>query len=194
MRSSPCCGTHGDRRRRGHPHPSGQEACRDRRSDRRGSAHLHRRQRRRSSTSSRTRRPMSGCWSGSAYRSPHAKSDLSSKFGVGPFEAAHLVERARGPRHPDRGLQLPRRQSARRPAAGSRMPTTETLAADGDLETRFGVRFDTLDIGGGFPVSYDTAVASARRGRRGAPAGAGAARRAPATSSPNQGASWWPRR
>ena len=30
-----------------------------------------------------------------AYRSPHAKSDLSSKFGVGPFEAAHLVERAK---------------------------------------------------------------------------------------------------
>ena len=28
------------------------------------------------------------------------------------------------------------------------------------LETRFGVRFDTLDIGGGFPVSYDSAVAS----------------------------------
>ena len=35
------------------------------------------------------------------YRSPHAKSDLSSKFGVGPFEAAHLVERAR-----DRGIRI----------------------------------------------------------------------------------------
>ena len=36
-----------------------------------------------------------------AYRSPHAKSDLSTKFGVGPFEAAHLVEQAR-----ERGIRV----------------------------------------------------------------------------------------
>ena len=29
-----------------------------------------------------------------SYPSPHAKSDLSSKFGVGPLEAEHLVRRA----------------------------------------------------------------------------------------------------
>ena len=90
-----------------------------------------------------------------AYRSPHAKSDLSTKFGVGPFEAAHLVERAleRGIR--DRRFQLPRRQPARRsrPFAAA---ITETLALMDHLESTLGVRFDTLDIGGGFPVGYDS--------------------------------------
>ena len=93
-----------------------------------------------------------------SYRSPHAKSDLSSKFGVGPFEAAHLVERAR-----ERGLRIagfsfhvgsqlddPRR------FADAAEETLELMAA---LEARFGVQFDTIDIGGGFPVSYDSVVA-----------------------------------
>ena len=93
------------------------------------------------------------------YRSPHAKSDLSSKFGVGPFEAAHLVERAR-----DRGIRIAgfsfhvgsQLDDPRRFADAA----TETLELMAQLEARFGVRFDTLDIGGGFPVSYDSAVAS----------------------------------
>ena len=93
------------------------------------------------------------------YRSPHAKSDLSSKFGVGPFEAAHLVERAR-----DRGIRI----SGFSFHVGSQLDdprrfadaAAETLELMADLEAQFGVRFDTLDIGGGFPVSYDSAVAS----------------------------------
>lgn len=94
-----------------------------------------------------------------AYRSPHAKSDLSSKFGVGPFEAAHLVERAQalGIRiagfsfHVGSQLDDPDRFAA---------AVADTLALMEDLERRLGARFDTLDIGGGFPVSYDTSVAT----------------------------------
>ncbi len=94
-----------------------------------------------------------------SYRSPHAKSDLSSKFGVGPFEAAHLVERAQ-----ERGIRI----AGFSFHVGSQLDdpqrfadaTTETLELMSDLATRFGVEFDTLDIGGGFPVAYDSAVAS----------------------------------
>ncbi len=94
-----------------------------------------------------------------SYRSPHAKSDLSSKFGVGPFEAAHLIERAR-----DRGIRI----SGFSFHVGSQLDdpdrfagaAVETLELMAQLEARFDVRFDTLDIGGGFPVSYDSAVAS----------------------------------
>jgi ornithine decarboxylase len=92
-----------------------------------------------------------------AYRSPMAKSDLSTKFGVGPFEAAHLVQRAleRGIRiggfsfHVGSQLDDPARFAA---------AITETLALMDHLESTLGVRFETLDIGGGFPVAYDTAV------------------------------------
>ncbi|GAA1997751.1 type III PLP-dependent enzyme [Microbacterium pumilum] len=94
-----------------------------------------------------------------AYRSPHAKSDLSSKFGVGAFEAAHLVERGlrRGIRiagfsfHVGSQLDDPQRFAD---------ATAETLALMAELEKRLGVRFDILDIGGGFPVSYESPVAT----------------------------------
>lgn len=92
-----------------------------------------------------------------AYRSPHAKSDLSSKFGVGAFEAARLVERARelGIRiggfsfHVGSQLDDPARFAA---------AVTETLELMDRLEATLGVRFELLDIGGGFPVGYDSAV------------------------------------
>ncbi|GAA1961280.1 type III PLP-dependent enzyme [Microbacterium deminutum] len=94
-----------------------------------------------------------------AYRSPHAKSDLSAKFGVGAFEAAHLVERAK---------RLGIRISGFSFHVGSQLDdpqrfadaATETLQLMADLEKRFRVRFDTLDIGGGFPIAYDSPVAS----------------------------------
>jgi ornithine decarboxylase len=92
-----------------------------------------------------------------AYRSPHAKSDLSTKFGVGAFEAARLVGRAlaSGIRvggfsfHVGGQLDDPARFAA---------AITETLALMDHLESDLDIRFDTLDIGGGFPVGYDTAV------------------------------------
>ncbi len=94
-----------------------------------------------------------------SYRSPHAKSDLSAKFGVGPFEADRLVERARelGVRvagfsfHTGSQLDDPDRVVA---------AIVDTLTVMRYLEERFGTRFDTLDIGGGFPVAYDTTVRS----------------------------------
>lgn len=93
-----------------------------------------------------------------AYRSPHAKSDLSSKFGVGPFEAAHLVAL---------GGELGIRVAGFSFHVGSQLDdpgrfaaaVSDTLALMDDLERRLGVRFDTLDIGGGFPVAYDAPTA-----------------------------------
>lgn len=94
-----------------------------------------------------------------AYRSPNAKSDLSSKFGVGPFEAEHLVVSAR-----DRGVRI----AGFSFHTGSQLDDPprvvaaieDTLALMGRLEAAYGVQFDTLDIGGGFPVAYDADVRS----------------------------------
>ena len=94
-----------------------------------------------------------------AYRSPHAKSDLSSKFGVGPFEAAHLVESALAAGvtvagfsyHVGSQLDDPGRFAA---------AAADTIELMGILERRLNVQFDTLDIGGGFPASYDAESAA----------------------------------
>lgn len=92
-----------------------------------------------------------------AYRSPHAKCDLSTKFGVGHFEAARLVQRAA-----ELGIRVAgfsfhvgsQLDDASRFAAA----ITETLHLMDRLESALGVRFTILDIGGGFPVGYDSAV------------------------------------
>ena len=169
---------HGVDAERDHPHPPGQEAGRDRRGDRGRAC---------APSSSTTTLELDKFAHAPAdvrllirlgYRSPHAKSDLSSKFGVGPFEAAHLVERAR-----DRGIRI----SGFSFHVGSQLDdprrfadaATETLELMAQLEARFGVRFDTLDIGGGFPVALRLRRRLARGGGRRAPAGARAARRAP---------------
>lgn len=94
-----------------------------------------------------------------AYRSPHAKSDLSSKFGVGAHEAEQLVRAAvaRGIRiagfsfHVGSQLDDPQRFAD---------AVDDTLALMTRLEGELGVRFEVIDIGGGFPVAYDTDVAS----------------------------------
>jgi ornithine decarboxylase len=92
-----------------------------------------------------------------AYRSAHAASDLSSKFGVGGYEAATLVEEA---------LRLGIRISGFSFHVGSQLDDAgrfaraarETLSLMSQLEERLPVRFDVLDIGGGFPVAYDGPV------------------------------------
>ncbi|MDN3497194.1 type III PLP-dependent enzyme [Planococcus sp. APC 4015] len=94
-----------------------------------------------------------------AYRSPHAKSDLSSKFGVGAFEAERLVTSALA-----RGIRV----AGFSFHVGSQLDDPdrfvraidETVALMGDLERRLRTRFTVLDIGGGFPVAYDEPVAS----------------------------------
>lgn len=94
-----------------------------------------------------------------AYRSPHAASDLSSKFGVGAFEARQLVGQA---------SRLGIRVAGFSFHVGSQLDDPDrwvcaieqTVALMDELEHRLGVRFSTLDIGGGFPVAYDAPVAS----------------------------------
>ena len=92
-----------------------------------------------------------------AYRSPNAKSDLSTKFGVGPFEAAHLVERALEQGIRIGGFSFHVGSQLDDPARFA-VAIRETLALMDHLEATLDVRFETLDIGGGFPVAYDSAV------------------------------------
>jgi ornithine decarboxylase len=94
-----------------------------------------------------------------AYRSPHAKSDLSTKFGVGPFEAAHLVERALAAGVPVAGFSYHVGSQLDDPARFA-AAAADTLELMSILERRLNVQFDTLDIGGGFPASYDEEAAS----------------------------------
>lgn len=92
-----------------------------------------------------------------AYRSPAAKSDLSSKFGVGPFEAAHLVEAALAQGTDVAGFSFHVGSQLDDPER-FRAALVDALALIDELELRLGAVFDTLDIGGGFPVAYDAEV------------------------------------
>lgn len=93
-----------------------------------------------------------------AYRSPHAKSDLSSKFGVDPRQAEELVARAEAwgitvagfSFHVGSQLDDPPRFAAAIRDTGALMQR---------LEQARGTSFSVLDIGGGFPVAYDQPVA-----------------------------------
>jgi ornithine decarboxylase len=94
-----------------------------------------------------------------AYRSPHAGSDLSSKFGVAPSAARALVEHALGIGVPIAGFSFhvgSQLDDARRFAGA----VAQTLDLMDELERTLPVRFEVLDIGGGFPVAYHTPVAS----------------------------------
>ncbi|MCK8609855.1 type III PLP-dependent enzyme [Agromyces sp. C10] len=94
-----------------------------------------------------------------SFPNPGAKSDLSSKFGVAPEHAAALVERCLAARLPVRGFTF---------HVGSQTTSAEpwqraiaaTLQLMRDLESRHGIRFELLDLGGGFPVPYDEPVPS----------------------------------
>lgn len=94
-----------------------------------------------------------------AYRNPEAKSDLSAKFGIDVPDAEALVLRA---------LELGLHVVGFSYHVGSQLDdpsrfagaVVQTLALMDDLETRVPVRFEILDIGGGFPVAYDQPVVS----------------------------------
>lgn len=92
-----------------------------------------------------------------AYRSPAARSDLSSKFGVGPFEAAHLVERAIAQQTVVAGFSFHVGSQLDDPGR-LRDAVAQTLTLMDHLEQTLPVRFDTLDIGGGFPVAEDVEI------------------------------------
>lgn len=94
-----------------------------------------------------------------SFPNPGAKSDLSSKFGVAPEDAAALVERCIASRLPVRGFTF-HVGSQTTSAEPWRRAIATTLQLMRTLEARHGIRFEMLDLGGGFPVAYDEPVPS----------------------------------
>ncbi|HNM83375.1 MAG TPA: type III PLP-dependent enzyme [Mycobacterium sp.] len=88
-----------------------------------------------------------------AFRNPAAKSDLSSKFGVEPADAELLVKHvlAAGARFEGFSFHVGS-QGAEAHAHGAALRTTMELAAH--LRGSLGIDVPTIDIGGGFPVTY----------------------------------------
>ena len=92
-----------------------------------------------------------------SFPNPAVRCDLSSKFGVAPEHAGALVEHC---------LREGLRVAGFTFHVGSQTVSAEpwvrairrTLALMRRLEHAHDVRFDTLDIGGGFPVGYDEPV------------------------------------
>lgn len=94
-----------------------------------------------------------------SFPNPGAKSDLSSKFGVAPEHAAALVERCLAARLRVRGFTF-HVGSQTTSAEPWRRAIDATLRLMRTLEARHGIRFEVLDLGGGFPVAYDEPVPS----------------------------------
>ncbi|KZE95666.1 Lysine/ornithine decarboxylase [Agromyces sp. NDB4Y10] len=94
-----------------------------------------------------------------SFPNPGAKSDLSSKFGVAPEHAAALVERCLAARLRVRGFTF-HVGSQTTSAEPWRRAIDATLRLMRTLEARHGIRFELLDLGGGFPVAYDEPVPS----------------------------------
>ena len=88
-----------------------------------------------------------------AFRNPAAKSDLSSKFGVELADAELLVKHvlAAGVRFEGFSFHVGS-QGAEAHAHGAALRTTMELAAH--LRDSLGIDVPTIDIGGGFPVTY----------------------------------------
>ncbi|WJL94873.1 type III PLP-dependent enzyme [Microbacterium sp. ET2] len=93
-----------------------------------------------------------------AYRSPHAGSDLSSKFGVDADRAAAIVTRADAVGLTVAGFSFHVGSQLDDPARFA-AAIHDTAALMTRLEVERGRRFTVLDIGGGFPVAYDRPVA-----------------------------------
>jgi ornithine decarboxylase len=90
------------------------------------------------------------------YRNPQALIDLSYKFGAEPGDAVDLLRAAR-----QKGLRV----TGLSFHPGSQLSSVEPLRQDIqhaamliDCLADVGFRLDVLDIGGGLPVPYDTAV------------------------------------
>ncbi len=88
-----------------------------------------------------------------AFANPHAKSDLSTKFGVPPAEAELVVKHvlAAGVRFRGFSFHVGSQGTSAKPYRTA-LQTTVELADQ--VERSLGVSVDTIDIGGGFPVSY----------------------------------------
>lgn len=94
-----------------------------------------------------------------SFPNPDAKSDLSSKFGVAPEDAPALVEQCLAARLRVRGFTF-HVGSQTTSAEPWRRAIATTLQLMRTLEERHGIRFEMLDLGGGFPVPYDEPVPS----------------------------------
>jgi ornithine decarboxylase len=94
-----------------------------------------------------------------AYRNPEAASDLSSKFGATAAEADSLVDQAmlQGTRVAGFSFHVGSQLDS---VGAFRRAVETTLALMDRIERRTGLRFEVLDIGGGFPVSYRQDVAT----------------------------------
>jgi ornithine decarboxylase len=88
-----------------------------------------------------------------AFRNPHVKSDLSSKFGTEPIDAELLVKHvlAAGAHFRGFSFHVGSQGSSVEPYRTA-LRTTIDLA--GHLQHTLGVTTGTIDIGGGFPVDY----------------------------------------
>jgi ornithine decarboxylase len=88
-----------------------------------------------------------------AFPNPSAKSDLSTKFGVDPAEAELLVKHvvAAGVRFAGFSFHVGSQGSSVRPY---RDALRATLDLAEHVEGTLGLDVSTIDIGGGFPVSY----------------------------------------
>lgn len=91
-----------------------------------------------------------------SFRSPDARCDLSRKFGCAPEEAPALLDRAAALGIRVKGLSF---------HVGSQSATPEAhvsaIARCAELireQRRLGRSLQVLDIGGGFPVSYDGSI------------------------------------
>ncbi|WP_400996031.1 type III PLP-dependent enzyme [Agromyces sp. GXQ0307] len=94
-----------------------------------------------------------------SFPNPEAKSDLSSKFGILPEDAPALVERCLRSRLTVRGFTFHVGSQTASAVPWVRAIGT-TLRLMRSLESRHGIRFEVLDLGGGFPVAYDEPVPS----------------------------------
>ncbi|WP_084003329.1 type III PLP-dependent enzyme [Agromyces aureus] len=92
-----------------------------------------------------------------SFPNPDAAADLSAKFGVAPEAARELVEHCLRAGRQVAGFTF-HVGSQTTSAEPWRRAITRTLQLMRDLEGRLGVEFDTLDLGGGFPVAYDEPV------------------------------------
>ncbi|MGI9822567.1 type III PLP-dependent enzyme [Agromyces sp. Marseille-Q5079] len=92
-----------------------------------------------------------------SFPNPDAASDLSSTFGVPPEQASALVAHCLAAGRPVAGFTF-HVGSQTTSAEPWRRAIRRTLKLMHELEGRFGTTFDTLDIGGGFPVAYDEPV------------------------------------
>jgi ornithine decarboxylase len=88
-----------------------------------------------------------------AFPNPSAKSDLSTKFGADPAEAELLVKHvvAAGVRFAGFSFHVGSQGSSVRPYRDALRATLELTQ---HVERTLDLRVSTIDIGGGFPVSY----------------------------------------